>query len=78
VKVSLVGSGDVDVNNIETQQAELDLVGSGDINMFFTNSGRVESRVVGSGDITLKGSVKEMKNNVRGSGDIDTDELLIK
>jgi hypothetical protein len=38
----------------------------------------VESRLVGSGDITLKGSVKEMKNNVRGSGDIDTDELLIK
>lgn len=78
VKVSLVGSGDVDVNNIETQQAELDLVGSGDIKMFFTNSGKVMSHLVGSGDITLKGSVKEMKNNVRGSGDIDTDELLIK
>ena len=78
VKVSLVGSGDVDVNNVETRQAELDLVGSGDIKMFFTNSGKVESRLVGSGDITLKGSVKEMKNNVRGSGDINTGSLVVR
>ena len=78
VKVSLVGSGDVAVDNVETQQAQLELIGSGDIKMNFTNSGKVNSRLMGSGDITLKGNVREMNNNVRGSGDIDTEDLVVK
>lgn len=78
VKVSLVGSGDVAVDNVETQQAQLELIGSGDIKMNFTNSGKVNSRLMGSGDITLKGNVREMNNNVRGTGDIDTEDLVVK
>lgn len=78
VQVSLTGSGDVDVDQVETQQADLELIGSGDIEMCFKNSGKVDAQLKGSGDITLKGYVRELNNRVRGSGDIDTDELLVR
>ena len=78
VNVSVIGSGDVSVGNIKTQQARLDLIGSGDIEMNFDNSGAVDAQVKGSGDITLKGTVKQMNKLVRGSGDIDTDDLQVK
>ena len=78
VNVSLIGSGDVKVGNVKTQQAQLDLIGSGDIEMNFDNSGAVDAQVKGSGDITLKGTVKHMNKQVRGSGDIDTDDLQVK
>ena len=78
VNVSLIGSGDVSVNRVRAQQALLDLIGSGDIEMNFDNSGVVDAQVKGSGDITLKGNVRKMNNQVRGSGDIDTDELMVK
>ena len=78
VDVSLIGSGDVEVNNVKTQQARLDVIGSGDIDMGFDNSGSVDAQVKGSGDITMKGTVRQMNKLVRGSGDIDTDDLRIK
>ena len=77
VNVSLVGSGDVGIKNVKTIRSNIELVGSGDIKMKFDDSGVVESRLVGSGDITLKGKVKNLKNNVRGSGDMHTDDLWI-
>ena len=77
VHVSLIGSGDIEVRKVTAQQSWLDLVGSGDIKMTFDNSGRVESRLMGSGDIKLRGSVKENRTHVRGSGEIDTNELKI-
>ena len=78
VNVSLVGSGDVDVKNVKTQRADVSLVGSGDVKMRFDDSGAVEANLTGSGDITLKGDVKDYKNHVRGSGDMNVDELNIK
>ena len=78
VNVSLVGSGDVDMRGVRTLWAGVNLVGSGDVKMCFDNSGKVEAHLTGSGDITLKGDVKDYKYNVRGSGDMHTDELVVK
>ena len=78
INASVIGSGDVSVSKVKTQQAFLDVVGSGDIEMNFDNSGAVDAQVKGSGDITLKGTVKHMNKQVRGSGDIDTDDLQVK
>lgn len=78
VNVSLVGSGDVEVKNVQTQLSQMKLVGSGDIEMRFTNSGSVTSQLTGSGDITLKGSVKSFNYNVRGTGEIHSNELRIE
>ncbi len=75
MNVNLVGSGDVEVKNVKTQWSGVNLVGSGDIKIKFDDSGVVESKLVGSGDITLKGIVRDFRSQVRGSGDMDTDEL---
>ena len=78
VNVSLIGSGDVSLDRVQTQWAQLDLIGSGDIDAFFDNSGEVSAQVKGSGDIEMKGTVRKMNKLVRGSGDIDTDELIVR
>ena len=78
VNVSVVGSGDVSVNNVKTQQARLSVIGSGDIEMGLDDSGEVDAQVKGSGDIELKGTVKKMNKRRFGSGDIDTEELIVR
>ena len=77
INVSLVGSGDVDVRNVKTLWAGVQVVGSGDIKMQRDNSGAVEANLTGSGDITLSGKVKDYKYNVRGSGDMNVNKLII-
>ena len=77
VNVSLVGSGDVKLKHVKALRSFVDLVGSGDVKVNFDDSGSVESRLTGSGDITLSGSVKDYKSNVRGSGDMHTDGLVV-
>ena len=78
VNASVVGSGDISVNNVKTQQAKLSVIGSGDIEMGLDHSGEVDAQVKGSGDITLKGTVRKMNKRRYGSGDIDTEELIVR
>ena len=78
VSVSLIGSGDVSLDRVQTQWGQLDLIGSGDIDVFFDQSGEVNAHVKGSGDIEMKGTVRKMNKLVCGSGDIDTDELMVR
>ena len=77
VNVSLVGSGDVELKNVKTLRSTVELVGSGDVKVHFDDSGAVESHLTGSGDITLTGSIQNYKSNVRGSGDMHTDDLRV-
>ena len=65
------------MREVKTLWAGVNLVGSGDVKMRFENSGKVEASLTGSGDITLKGTVSDYKYNVRGSGDMHTNELKI-
>lgn len=78
VNVSLVGSGDVELKHVKMLRSYVNLVGSGDIKVNYDNSGAVEANLTGSGDITLSGSVKDYKSNVRGSGDMHTEQLAIR
>ena len=78
VNVSLVGSGDVELKNVKMLHSNVNLVGSGDIKVNYDNSGAVEATLTGSGDITLSGSVQDYKYNVRGSGDMHTEQLIIR
>ena len=77
VNVSLVGSGDVELKQVKALRSDIELVGSGDIEMTFNESGSVDARLTGSGDIELKGTVRELKSQVRGSGDIQTEKLRV-
>lgn len=78
VNVSLVGSGDVELKHVKMLRSYVNLVGSGDIKVNYDNSGAVEANLTGSGDITLSGSVKDYKSNVRGSGDMHAEQLIIR
>ena len=78
VNVSLVGSGDVELKHVKMLRSYVNLVGSGDIKVNYDNSGTVEANLTGSGDITLSGSVKDYKSNVRGSGDMHAEQLIIR
>ena len=78
VNVSLVGSGDVELKHVKMLRSYVNLVGSGDIKVNYDNSGAVEANLTGSGDITLSGSVKDYTSNVRGSGDMHTEQLAIR
>lgn len=78
INVSLVGSGDVELKHVKMLRSYVNLVGSGDIKVNYDNSGAVEANLTGSGDITLSGSVKDYKSNVRGSGDMHAEQLIIR
>ncbi len=75
--VSLVGSGEVKMNQEQVKMTLLELKGSGDIKLNCQDCGMVESRLFGSGDITLTGHVAAHKSVKRGSGDLETDNLII-
>lgn len=78
VNVSLVGSGDVELKHVKMLRSYVNLVGSGDVKVNYDNSGTVEANLTGSGDITLSGGVKDYKSNVRGSGDMHAEQLIIR
>ena len=75
--VELVGSGDVKVSQMNAKDTKLELKGSGDIKVANQNCGTVSCRLVGSGDITLTGTIKQLNQTTRGSGDINTAGLQI-
>ncbi len=77
VRAKLIGSGDIEVKNVKTMQSAIELIGSGDVKMHFSESGAVTSSLMGSGDIQLSGTVKDLKSRVKGSGDMDTNQLNI-
>lgn len=78
VTATLVGSGDIDINQANVVNTRLWLRGSGDIEVnFLGGCSSVDAELLGSGDITLKGQVKNVSKQKRGSGDIDTSKLRV-
>lgn len=75
IDVKLIGMGDYDIKSLTAQRSKLLLKGMGDMNINFENSGQADCSLMGMGDITLKGTVHQLIQNKRGTGDIDTDGL---
>ena len=78
--VCLSGSGDfVCESDLDTDHMRISLRGSGDITVHFGKGcQRVDCQLNGSGDICLEGEVEQMNKHKTGSGDIDTDKLVIR
>lgn len=72
----LYGSGDVSVRQSGVSMTSVLLKGSGDVEVDCRDCGRAVCRLLGSGDITLKGSLQHVDRDVKGSGEIDTDEVM--
>lgn len=77
VKVGVAGSGIVNARLTRTATTAVDVAGSGDVSLKLVDCGDVAADVAGSGDITLSGNAQTLKQDVTGSGDIDTDNLKL-
>jgi hypothetical protein len=75
-RVSISGSGDIQVPDLETNEFSVDIGGSGDVSMGDLNADRLEIDIGGSGDVnTARVKVSTFKVNINGSGDITLGEL---
>ena len=71
------GSGDIDAVLRNVRSTNIATYGSGDIDVRFIDCGSASAITVGSGDIELKGSLGSFKQSIKGSGEIDTRELVV-
>lgn len=76
--LELVGSGDLKITHEGVARTDILLKGSGDIKSIMHRCGDVVSDLRGSGDITLSGDVRSIKQNMVGSGDYHTSELVVR
>ena len=77
VSCEVNGSGDVDLGLNRVGVSTLKVFGSGDIEAKMYDCGTSDCSVFGSGDITLKGTLRSLNQNVKGSGDINIGELSV-
>ena len=75
----LVGSGDIRIEEANVQETDLSLRGSGDIAVNFEEGCQsAQCHLAGSGDISLSGTLTHYDCKKSGSGDIHTDNLIVK
>lgn len=74
---ALRGSGDLDATLSGVADVRASLLGSGDLDLNFINCGNADIDLRGSGDIELKGTLRTLNTNKKGSGDIDRSELRV-
>ncbi|MCH2082771.1 MAG: DUF2807 domain-containing protein [Saprospiraceae bacterium] len=69
VKISIAGSGDMDLVNLKAKDVKVSIAGSGDANVHASENLKVS--IAGSGDVSYKGSPR-VKSSIAGSGDINS------
>jgi hypothetical protein len=75
-EVSISGSGDIQIPDLETNQFNVDIGGSGDVSMENLNADQLEISIGGSGDVrTDRVKVQSFRVRINGSGDINLGEL---
>jgi hypothetical protein len=75
-QVSISGSGDIQVPDLETDQFSVNIGGSGDVSLGDLNADKMEISIGGSGDVgTDRVKVQSFQVRINGSGDISLGEL---
>lgn len=74
---TLHGVGNVGVAELATQRADIRLKGVGNVDVRFVDGGVATAQLEGVGNITLAGSLRSLQKTVRGTGNIDTDDLEV-
>lgn len=76
-EVSISGSGDIQVPDLEADSFSIDIGGSGDVKMGNLNADSFNIDIGGSGDVrTERVKVPEFEVDINGSGDINLSELV--
>lgn len=71
----LAGSGDMQVDKMDSESASLSVAGSGNINVSDLETATLSTKIAGSGKLTMAGIVKTATISVAGSGDISGKQL---
>lgn len=71
LKLGIVGSGSIDLAEVEAQDADVSTSGSGDASV--AARGVVKVAVAGSGDVSLRAKPATLTSEISGSGDVDQD-----
>ena len=72
------GAGNLEVDKLTANRAKIAMLGVGNADVEFKNAGHVDCLLSGVGNIDLEGTVKSLSKNVRGTGNIDTTELMVR
>ncbi|MES0361679.1 MAG: head GIN domain-containing protein [Anaerolineales bacterium] len=76
-EISISGSGDIQVPDLEADRFSVDIGGSGDVNMGNLNADSFSIDIGGSGDVrTERVKVPTFEVDINGSGDINLRELI--
>lgn len=72
------GAGNLEVDKLTANRTKIAMLGVGNADVEFKNAGHVDCLLSGVGNIDLEGTVKSLSKNVRGTGNIDTTELMVR
>ena len=72
------GAGNLEVDKLTANRTKIAMLGVGNADVEFKNAGHVYCLLSGVGNIDLEGTVKSLSKNVRGTGNIDTTELMVR
>ncbi len=75
VRTVISGSGDIDVDKLQSSDLTARVTGSGELEIEGIMTGSVNAKVTGSGDISLKGNGTDATYEITGSGTIEAKEL---
>lgn len=75
--VSLLGAGNVKIHQYKFTDSRFSLLGVGDIDATLNDCNRVECNLMGVGNMNLDGNVRNLSQNVKGTGNINTDNLKV-
>ena len=70
-RISLRGSGDINAENLSSENFVLRIDGSGDARLNIDVQDNLNVDIEGSGDVILDGSAEELFIDIEGSGDVD-------
>ncbi len=71
IQLSIAGSGEIDINDIQANTVIAEITGSGDIDAGLTKVSTTSIDIAGSGDVEMNfRQCKEVKASISGSGDI--------
>ena len=68
LSLTIAGSGDASLADLQAQNATVSLAGSGDAEI--SAKGAVQVEIAGSGDVTLSTKPASLSSNINGSGDL--------
>lgn len=71
----LAGSGDMQVDKMDSESASLSVAGSGNIKIAKMETASLSTKIAGSGDLTMAGTAEKVTISVAGSGNVSGKDL---